>query len=332
MRPGGVLPGREIHAGDRALPFENVEGPATQAREREELWLLGQPALTDYLDYVRRAVIGGEDIDRRSLIDAWRAANDAYFELESEEDGLADTVERRPLPKAMAPLAAELKSSPHFAATFDRMPTTIEMVELDKIVVSQRRVTKTFVDRLAAKLAPHPDPAGLFRFCQPLERRDPPVTIRRLSADRYLFASESNDLRVLNTTLLRPEQLLLQQSSGPVAAAVGVSVGYGSNFLSLIRCEDRVVLHNGYHRAVAMRAAGITHAPCIVQTVTRKDELEVSAGDAVAEDPAFYFRARRPPLLRDFFDPRIVTVLKARPFLKLIEVSFEVREHNATEI
>ena len=231
----------------------------------------------------------------------------------------------------MAEVAAELEASPLFARTFDRMPTTIEMVELDKIVVSQRRVTKTFVDGLAAKLSPQPDPVALFRFCQPLERRDPPVTIRRLSADRYSSPPNSNDLRLHQTSLLRPEQLVGQRA-GPVAAAVGLVVGYGSNFLSLIRSDDRVVLHNGYHRAVAMRAAGITHAPCIVQTVTRKDELEVSAAEAVVEDPAFYFRARRPPLLKDFFDPRIVTTLKARPLRRMVEVSFEVREHNANEV
>jgi hypothetical protein len=317
------------------LRLETIEGmrpDAGVAEAREELWLLGQPALTDYLDYVRRAVVGGEAMERRGLIDAWRAANDVYHALETREDGIADNAERLPLPEAMAEAAAELTASPLFLRTFDRMPTTIEMVELDKIVVSQRRVTKTFVDRLAARLQPRPEPAALFRFCQPLDRRDPPVTIRRLSSERYLFASESNDLRLHAATLFRPEQLLGHEALGPVAGALGLVVGYGSNFLSLIRSEDRVVLHNGYHRAVAMRAAGITHAPCIVQTVTRKDELEVSAGDAVVEDPAFYFRARRPPLLKDFFDPRIVTVLRARPFLKLIEVSFEVLEHNATEV
>lgn len=313
------------------VPFESTEEAAPRAAEREELWLLGQPALTDYLDYVGRAVVGGDAMDRRALIDAWRASNDVYHALETEEAGLADAVDRRPLSAAMRPLAAELAASPLFAATFDRMPTTIEMVELDRIVVSQRRVTKTFVDGLARSLSPHPSPADLFRFCQPLERRDPPVTIRRLSGDRFLFASESNDLRPREASLLRPDQLLGLAGTETMAAAVGVVVGYGSNFLSLIRCEDRVVLHNGYHRAVAMRAAGITHAPCIVQEVTRRDEIEVSAGDAVAEDPAFYFRARRPPVLKDFFDPRIVTVLKARPFLKLIEVCFEVREYNATE-
>jgi hypothetical protein len=212
------------------------------------------------------------------------------------------------------------------------MPTTIEMVELDKMVVAQRRVTKTFVDGLAAKLAPKPDAAALFRICQPLERRNPPVTVHRLSVGRYLFASPSNDLRPLETILLRPEQLRGVPSPVPVTAAVGVLVGYGSNFLSLIRSADCVVLHNGYDRAVAMRAAGITHASCIVQTVTRKDELEVSAGPAVAEDPAFYFRTRRPPLFKDFFDPRIVTTLRTRPLRRLVEVSFEVREHNANEV
>ncbi len=319
------------------MPFENLDTPASTApatgvgRERQELWLLGQPALSDYLDYVRRAVVGGEAMDRRALIDGWRAANDVYAALEAEEAGIADTVERRPLPAAMAAVAAELEASPLFARIFDRMPTTIEMVELDKIVVSQRRVTGDFVAGLAAELAPHPDAAGLFRFCQPLTRRDPPVTIRRLASDRYLFVSESNDLRLHETALLRPGQLDGYAGVGPVAAAVGVVVGYGSNFLSLIRSDDRVVLHNGYHRAVAMRAAGITHAPCVVQTVTRRDELEISAAPAVVEDPDFYFSARRPPILRDFFDPRIVTTLTARPLLKLVEVSVEVREHHATE-
>lgn len=316
------------------MPFETAETFAPTdgaANAREEFWLLGQPSLTDYLDYVDNAVVGGDAMNRRTLIDAWRDANDVYHALETEEEGIADEVEIESLPDAMAPLVAELEASPLFAETFDRMPTAIEMVELDKIVVSQRRVTKTFVDSLARKLTPHPDAAGLFRFCQPLERRDPPVSIRRLSSGRYLFASESNDLRLLDTTLLRPGQLSSLRNLGPVAAAVGVVVGYGSNFLSLVRSDDRVVLHNGYHRAVAMRAAGITHAPCIVQTVTRRDELEVSAGPAVVEDPAFYFRSRRPPLLKDFFDPRIVTTLKARPFLKLIEVGVEIREHNANE-
>ncbi|RJL20749.1 hypothetical protein [Paracoccus siganidrum] len=89
---------------------------------------------------------------------------------------------------------------------------------------------------------------------------------------------------------------------------------------------QRIVLHNGYHRACALRMAGVTHAPVIVQTVSRRDELEVVAAAAVVDDPAFYFRANRPPMLKDFFDPRTSIVLPARRRRKMIKVSFTVTE------
>ncbi len=112
--------------------------------------------------------------------------------------------------------------------------------------------------------------------------------------------------------LLRPDQIVGHKAFGPISAVVGLVVGYGSNFLTVIRSDNRMVLHNGYHRACALRAAGFTHAPCVIQTVTRRDELDIAAAQAVVDDPAFYFKAKRPPLLKDFFDPRIRTVLRAR--------------------
>jgi hypothetical protein len=91
------------------------------------------------------------------------------------------------------------------------------------------------------------------------------------------------------------------------------------------------LLNNGYHRACAMRAAGITHAPCIVRTVTRRDELEIVASSAVCDNPAFYFRSARPPLLKDFFDPRIRKVLPVPRLVRMIEVAFEVRDFEIAE-
>lgn len=321
------------------MPFEDAaetRSPAAaeiRAPEIEtQIWLLGQPPLTDYLDYVRKVVDGGEDLDRRELVDGWRAANDYYHELETTEAGIADAAECLKLPDALAPLAEELSRRPSFRSTFDKLPTTFGMIELDKIVVSQRRVTQAFVEAQRARLHPKPDLEGLFRFCQPLERRDPPVSIRRLGGQRFAFASPSNDFRFLDTALLRPGQISGYESSGPIGAVVGLVVGYGSNFLSVIRSEDRMVLHNGYHRACALRAAGFSHAPAVIQTVTRRDELELAATQAVVEDPAFYFRAKRPPLLKDFSDPRIRTLLRARRMEKVVEISFEVRDHTVTGV
>jgi hypothetical protein len=315
-------------------PLDELPTPIAQSSAEavsEEIWLLGQPPLSDYLDYVKRAVVGGAEVPPRELVDAWRRANDHYAELEDSEDGIADEIETRPLPAGLEPLAARLAETPHFRRAFDRMPTSFGMVELDKIIVSQRRVTAQFVADLRARLDPRPDMAGLFRFCQPFERRDPPVEVRRLGAQRFLFTSVSNDLRFHETALLRGDQVGGYVPVGPIGGVVGLVVGYGSNFLTLIRSDDRMVLHNGYHRAVALRMAGYTHAPCVIQTVTRRDELEVAAAQAVVDDPAFYFRARRPPLLKDFFDDKIRTVLRVKRMEKLIEVSFEIKEHNVYE-
>ena len=95
---------------------------------------------------------GGADMDPRALCDEWRAANDHYYELEKREAGIADKAECLELPPAMRPLADELAARPHFRNTFDCLPTSFGMVELDRLVVSQRHVTLPFVEALQARL------------------------------------------------------------------------------------------------------------------------------------------------------------------------------------
>jgi len=111
---------------------------------------------------------------------------------------------------------------------------------------------------------------------------------------------------------------------------VGVCVGFGSNFLSAIRSGTRVLLQNGYHRAYALRQAGFTPAWCVIETVTRKDELRLTATGDVLENPAFYFAAKRPPILRDVFDPRIAEQLIAKRSDCLVEVEIKVTSTSST--
>ena len=76
-----------------------------------------------------------------------------------------------------------------------------------------------------------------------------------------------------------------------------------------------------------MLEMGITHAPCIVRTVTRRDEFNLLASADAAADPSFFFRAARPPILKDFFDPRIRKVVKVPQLMRLLEISIDVKEH-----
>jgi hypothetical protein len=122
-------------------------------------------------------------------------------------------------------------------------------------------------------------------------------------------------------------------AAGAVAGAVGVVVGFSSNCMNVIRDEDngRLVLNNGYHRACALLELGISHAPCVVQTVTRRDELDLAARTIVAMDPGYFFNGKRPPLLKDFADPRIAKNVAVRKLSRFIEVQIEVREYFAPD-
>jgi hypothetical protein len=299
--------------------------PRVAAAPAEMLWLLGQPHLSDYLEFVREQVAGGTRMCPRALADEWRAANDLYFRLEEEEAGIADTIGCRPAPAQLKPLVERLMASPEFRNTFDTFAMSVEMVELDKLIVSQPYVTCSFSEERARLLGARPSPQALFHYCQPLERELPPVRIEQTDEGRFVFSSNSTDLRPHRLRLLRGAEIGVD-SYGPVAAMVGMMVGFGSNFFTAVRSEQRLVLHNGYHRAHAMRAAGVTHAPCLVQTVTRLDELRVAASDKVSSDPAFYFRSKRPPIFKDFFDPRLAKRFALRPQRRIVEVEVVVRK------
>lgn len=307
-------------------------GGAEQALSghRAMAWLLGQPHLEDYLDFHSRKVIGGDKADLRKLTAEWRDANDYYYDLEQNEAGIADTIECRPLDRRLARLAERLEANDWFRSSFDNLPYTIELVELDKLVVSQMQVETGFSNAIAARLGPKPTPAQLFRFCLPLDREMPPVTIRRLASNRYQFASPSSDFRAHDTMLLRGADIAGLALPGPAAALLGLSVGFGSNFLSAVRSGKRVLLQNGYHRAYALRSAGITHAWCVVEEVTRKDELRLTATDEVLGDPAYFFAKKRPPILRDYFDPRIARQLLAKQAECLVEVEIKVHTTSIT--
>ncbi|WP_020655719.1 hypothetical protein [Massilia niastensis] len=306
-----------------------LDDTLTQSAAEQEMWLLGQAPLRKYLDFVVDIGCGPKIVNRTPLVQEWSAAALWYEELAKREPGVADKLDCRPLDPALAPLADEVLSSARFTRSFNHLPSRLAMVELARLVVCQNHVTRSFVDRLKQRLGPHPDPAALFRFCLPSDDSQAPVQIRELGARRYEFRSDSTDFRFHEPVLLKPQQLTDYAAFGSVAAALGLVVGYGSNFLNAV-CDDdsgRLVLHNGYHRACALLELGITHAPCVVQTVTSRDELDLVGKPIVVNDPGYFFNAPRPPLLRDFADPRIRKILPIRKVSRVIEVSFEVRDY-----
>lgn len=287
---------------------------------------MGQPSLQKLLDFADEMSAERPRPERRALVDQWRAGNDRYYKLEKAEAGEADKIEVRALDKPLRRLAATVKASAQFRRVFNVLPTRFAMVELDRLIVTQPHVNIDYARRLQAEIGARPSPEKVFRSCMQVGRQAPPVESRQTGSSRFLFWSASSDLRFHEAALLRADQLRNYDGAGPFGASVGLMVGYGSNYLSVIQSDNRCIIHDGHHRAYALRVMGLTHAPCVIQTVTRLAELGLAASRSVTDAPEFYFRNPRPPLLKDFFDRKIVKILKIQKILRMVEVSFEVRD------
>lgn len=237
--------------------------PLHSLRSRVGMHALGQPPLGDYLSYVRKTVLDGGASDRAELVNEWRTANDRFYDLEENEAGFADGGELRDLDPSLTPLMAEIERNVRFARAFDSLPSRFAMVELDRLVVEQPHINLHHVERLKARLSASATQEELFRFCLPLDRSPAGVKVRRTGSKKFLFWSESSDFRFLEAVQLQDHQIVDFQTYGSIGAMIGLVVGFGSNFLCAIESEKRLLLHNGHHRAYALRDLGFTHVPCI---------------------------------------------------------------------
>jgi hypothetical protein len=126
--------------------------------------------------------------------------------------------------------------------------------------------------------------------------------------------------------MLRPDQLVGYQATGPVAGVIALVVGFGSNYLNVLEIGGRMILNNGHHRACALWEMGIRRVPCVLQTITHPDEIEVHAPRAVRRSPAFYLTEPRPPLLRDYFDPVLSRRVPLGLTTKQVRLKYSVEE------
>jgi hypothetical protein len=302
---------------------EEQVAPERKQPEHAQICLLGRPPLSRFIECAEDLVMEGARLDRAALIEAWRAARNYYRDLEVREAGIADHGEPRELDPCVVALAAQVQAHPSYRSTFDTLPTHLGMVELDRLIVHQWHVTQSFIDKVKNRIERARDPATLFRICMPLEPPDLLVQVQYLGSRRFVFRCESEDLDFREPEMLRGVHA---RDGFAVAHAVGLMLGFGSNFLSAVRMGNRVVLNNGYHRAYALRALGITHAPCAIEMATCLDELQLTVNRRVAAKIGSYLQSPRPPLLKDFFDPRICRLLPIRRRVRQIEVEFEVRD------
>jgi len=290
----------------------------------DHVFLIGRPPLSEFLGFIRTMAVDGQSADRGQLAAEWRRANDHVKSLEVAESGIADGPTTQELDPCLASKASSFLASPYFLKSFSMVPASLGVVELDKLVVFQKFIDLAFVSELKQRLTPSPTPERLFDFCLPLAPPLPQVALKQTANNSYTFLTTSTDFRFLEAAMLNPAQLRSYQSDGPAVAALALVVGYGPNFMNVARVENRLVLGNGSHRAYTLRDLGITHAPCIIQDVTRREELEVLGFGDLQQNPDLYLKSVRPPMLRDYFDAALTKIVPVARKQRAIRVTFGV--------
>ena len=112
------------------------------------VFLYAHTRLADFLRYMTRDTVAGESADRGSLANSWRTASARFHELQQTEAGWADRAVVNSLPKSLEPLVRQVAADAIFRRSFASVPGQIGLVELDRLVVSQKTINLSHVARL----------------------------------------------------------------------------------------------------------------------------------------------------------------------------------------
>ena len=288
----------------------------------DHVFLLGRPPIGELLGFIRTMGLDGQNVDQGALAQEWRFANDHLRLVEQTEAGIADNPPQLPLPAALEPLVQRVLAEPMFQQAYRFVPTRFALVELDRLVVFQKFINLGFVAALEASLPSPPSDEEVARVAFGLDRVAPQVQFMQNAPNVYSAISPSNDFRFLEAKVVAPAEVPTVSSSGRPFAYIVLALGFGSNYLNALQVDGRLVLNNGSHRAYALRDLGLAHAPCIVQEVTRREELDLVASGDVQQNPDRYLKVPRPPLLKDYFDAKLRKVVPVPRKNRLVRVQF----------
>jgi hypothetical protein len=289
-------------------------------------YLLARSSLGDYLDFVESYSMNTEDANRKIHSTAWKAADLHMRKLREVEHDRADVELRSDLPPNLLPLVGRVEADTHFRRAFEETTWEIAMVDLDGVIASQKLVSAEHVARLQKKLSPMLGDEDLFRFCLPFDRQPPDFRASRIDSDEFAFVSQSNDLRFQEAVLLRPDQIVGFETVGPIAGVLALVVGFGSNYLNVIRANGRFVLNNGNHRACALYQSGYRRVPCVIQTITHPAEFEMHMPKVIQRNGDFYLSDPRPPVIADYFDQQLSREMMLGMTAKEIRLNYQVDE------
>jgi hypothetical protein len=176
-----------------------------------------------------------------------------------------------------------------YAAKFD---VSFGMVPLDSLISPQPLADLDYVDELADSLSSEPDLGRDFEFAFPQGTIPEPAVV----GNTVTFATHAPNIYVTPAPTYRKV---------PGGYEVVVRAESKPNYLFVAQLGGRLMLVNGVHHVLALIRAGREHAPAVIGQATMLQELGLGQTTLLNQ-----FGAARPPLVKDFFSPCAVPVLR----------------------
>jgi hypothetical protein len=293
------------------------------------IYLLGRPTMGESIHFLQTQTLEGANADIGDLATQWRAAKARIDESAATETNVADA-SVSPVSETLKERADAILESPLTKETFGVAPTSVQMVDLNQVIVYQKFINLMYAEQLRQSLGADATEDEIFSFALPTDGRyDPlanagPIHFGPHGPSVWAMVSPSGDFRVLNTIQLDPSQVTGLRVQGRPTHVFGVVVGYGSNYLSGIRVGKRIILRNGSHRAYTLLSSGYTRVPMLIQDIDpSEDEL---LPPEVTQQKALYLEDARPPLLRDYLDDSLRVVVHVSRKSKQIRVQVAYEE------
>ncbi|MGA8528306.1 MAG: hypothetical protein WB622_01235 [Acidobacteriaceae bacterium] len=202
----------------------------------------------------------------------------------------------------------EIGATPLFARIRQQMPqSTFELIDLDNLITPLVYIDKEHVEELKAELQGDDEDATV-RFSIPL------VISSKVKAVMNPLMNSVSFISPQKTLAVSPVQV----RQTPEGVEVRFMVSNSFSAIVVGKIGSRYYLRNGIHRAYLLRSLGIKSAPCLLVQEEAPPPITIQAYPTFTPE---VLGRERPPLLKDYFDPKLSIEIPLQRTQKVIKIS-----------
>lgn len=273
-----------------------------------------------------------ESFDAPALVAGWREAREVALRVMAEEAGVADSIGVSELSEEMKPLAEKVLRQPSMHRISSLVPRRWCMVEIDRLVVFQESINLRHVDQIKASLASAPSAQDIIDLVSCGGAHVQPAVRCTQSDGGYMFSSASNDLRFLVVITVEPDAIQNYDPIGSASHAIVIYLGFSDNVITATRSGNRIILTNGSHRVYVLRELGFRYVPCLLIDASDDDVSDFLLPAAVKQDRQFYLNAPRPPLFKDYLDPRLTQIVQVIRKTSVLKAKLDLQKSSVPSL